>query len=121
VPEPAVIVTTEPEIVQAPDEVTVTASPELADAATVNVLPKAADAGAPVNVIVWAANAAVTVRTTFAAALKFPLPAWDAVSVQVPVPLVIVTVLPEMVQTPAAAMVTARLEDDVAVAVNVVL
>jgi hypothetical protein len=75
VPEPAVIVTTAPEFVQAPDEVTVTASPELADAATVNELPKAADAGAPVNVIVWAAKVAATLCTTLVAAPKFPLPA----------------------------------------------
>jgi hypothetical protein len=75
VPEPVVIVTTAPEFVQAPDEVTVTASPELADAATVNVLPKAADAGAPVNVIVWVAIAAATLWTTLVAALKFALPA----------------------------------------------
>jgi hypothetical protein len=49
------------------------------------------------------------------------LPAWDAVSVQVPVPLVMVTVPLEIVQTPVAAIVTGRPEDDVAVAVNVVL
>jgi hypothetical protein len=46
------MVTRAPEIVQEPDGVTVTGSPELADAATVNELPKAAEAGAPVNVIV---------------------------------------------------------------------
>jgi hypothetical protein len=41
--------------------------------------------------------------------------------VQLPVPLVMVTVLPEIVQTPVAAMVTVRPGDDVAVAVKVVL
>jgi hypothetical protein len=80
----------------------------------------AGDEGAG-NVIVCVANAAVTVCTTLVAGPKFALPACDAVNVHVPVPLVIVTVLPEIVQTPVAAIVTVRPEDDVAVAVKVVL
>jgi nitrogen regulatory protein PII len=121
VPVPLVIVTVLPEIVHAPVAAMATVRPEDDVAVAVNVVLIAAETGEAGNVIVWAANAAPTVCTTLVAALKFPLPAWDAVNVQLPVPLVIVTVLPEIEHAPVAAMVTARPEDDVAAAVNVVL
>jgi nitrogen regulatory protein PII len=110
-----------PEIEQAPVAAMATVRPEDDVAVAVNVVLIAAETGEAGNVIVWAAIAAATVCTTLVAALKFPLPAWDAVNVQLPVPLVIVTVLPEIEHAPVAAMVTARPEDDVAAAVNVVL
>ena len=47
------------------------------------------------------------------------LPACDAVNVHVPVPLVIVTVLPDIVHAPLAAMVTARPEVEDALTANV--
>ena len=59
--------------------------------------------------------------TTLVAGPKFELPIWDAVNVHVPVPLVMVTVPLEIEQDPVAAIVTVRPEDDVAVAVKVVL
>jgi hypothetical protein len=121
VPLPLVIVTVLPEIVQAPVAAMVTVRPDVEVAVAVNVVLIAAEDGEAGNIIVWAANAAPTVCTTLVAALKFPLPACEAVSVQVPVPLVIVTVLPEIEQAPVAPMVTARPEDDVAAVVNVVL
>jgi nitrogen regulatory protein PII len=121
VPVPLVIVTVLPEIVQAPVAAIVTVRPDVDVAVAVNVVLIAAETGEAGNVIVWAANAAATVCTTLVAALKFPLPACEADSVQVPVPLVIVTVVPEIEQAPAAAIVTVRPEDDVAAAVNVVL
>src|SRR5271154_4294328 len=108
-------------MLQTPDAAIVTVRPEVEVALTANVeLYAAGDAGAA-NVIVWLTSAAVTVRTTFAAALESALPACDAVNVQVPVPLVIVTVPLEMLQTPDAAIVTARPEVDVALTANVVL
>ena len=66
---PLVIVTVPLEIVQTPDAAIVTVSPEVDVALTANVeLYAAGDAGAT-NVIVWLTSAAVTVRTTFVAAL----------------------------------------------------
>jgi hypothetical protein len=69
VPVPLVIVTVPLEMVQTPDAAIVTVRPEVEVALTANVeLYAAGDAGAA-NVIVWVAIAAVTVRTTFVAAL----------------------------------------------------
>jgi hypothetical protein len=121
VPVPLVIVTVPPEIVQTPDGVIVTGSSEVDVALAENVVWYAAGDGGAANVIVWLASAAVTVRTTFGAALKVALPAWDAVSVQVPVPLVIATVPPEIVQTPEGVIVTGSSEVDVALTENEVL
>jgi predicted aconitase len=57
------------EIAQTPEAAIVTVSPELDVALTANVvLYTAGDAGAG-KVIAWLASAAVTVRTTFVAAL----------------------------------------------------
>ena len=58
----------------------------------------------------WLSLDAWTVRTTSGAALNCASPPCDAVSVQVPVPLVIITMPDVSVQTPEAAMVTDRPE-----------
>jgi hypothetical protein len=67
---PLVIVKVAPLFVHPPEEVYATASPELAVAATVNLLLYAALEGAAVvTVIVWLAFAAVTVSVCFGAAI----------------------------------------------------
>jgi len=66
---PLIIFTVVPDIEQEPVAVTVTGSPELADAEMVNVVLYAAIAGAPFNVIVWLEVSAVTSSTTGVAAL----------------------------------------------------
>ena len=105
-PVPDVIVIVAPDKLHAPLAETVTASPELDEAATWNDAPNTAVAGAPVNVTDWVARVAAIVRITAGAALKLPFPPCVAVTVHVPVPLVIVTVLPLAEQAPLAAMET---------------
>src|SRR5947208_16983398 len=68
-------------------------------AETLKLVPKTAVAGACwVIVIAWLAFCAVTVSEIGRASWKERLSAWEAVNVQVTVPLVIVTVLPEVEQ-----------------------
>ena len=69
-------------------------------------------------VVALFAFAAATVLTDCTGAYE-PLPACEAVSVQVPVPLVMVTVALLIIQTPEAASVTGRPELAVAETVNV--
>ena len=69
VPVPLVIVTVVPLIEQAPVAPKVTARPEVDEPVTVNVAPKAAVAGAPVNVIVCVVLLAVVLLLTCVAAL----------------------------------------------------
>jgi hypothetical protein len=71
--------------------------------------PKVLSARGP-KLIVWPSLEATIVRTTSSAGLKLAFPDCEAVNVQAPVPLVIVTVLPEIVQTPDAETPTARPE-----------
>src|SRR5271156_7023688 len=115
------MVTVPLEMLQTPDAVIVTVRPEVDVALAAKVVLYAAGEAGAGNVIVWAVSAAVTVRTTLVAALYVALPACDAVSAQVPVPLVMVTVPFEMLQTPVAAIVTVRPEVDVALTAKVVL
>jgi hypothetical protein len=68
-----------------------------------------------------AAGSAVTDSATSGAALKFELPAWSNITVQVPVPLVMVNMAPVFVQTPPEEKLTVRPELAVAATVKLLL
>ena len=121
VPVPAVMVTVLPATEHEPVLVMDGVVLALVVAATLNDVPITALVGAPVKVTVGVARSAATTFTTLVAALKLALPAWDAVNVQEPVPLVMLTVPLVMVQEPVAAMVTGRPDVAVAETANVLL
>ena len=110
---PLVMVTVPALIEQPPLAATETDNPDEAVGPTAKLVPKVAgDAGA-LKVMVCAAFAAVTVCTTFVAAVKLASPSCDAVSVQSVEPLVIVTVTPAMEQPPLAATETDKADEAV--------
>src|SRR2546428_918797 len=110
-------VTVLPETVQLPVAAKLTASPEEAVAVTENGGSLAVLAASGLKVIGWSAFAMLNVRGTSGAGLKLLLPAWEAVIVRLPA-AARVTVLPETVQWPVAAKLTARPDEAVAVTVN---
>jgi hypothetical protein len=67
------------------------------------------------------AGCAVTDSVTCGARLKLLSPAWSYLTVQVPVPLVMVKVAPTFVQTPALLYETGKPELEVAATVKLVL
>jgi hypothetical protein len=111
-----------PELEQLPVAANVTAFPEAPPVAeTVNGASPNVLAGRAANVIDWEALVAVVVSVTCGAALKLALPAWSYLTVQTPVPLVIVKVAPEFVHDPELLYETGNPELAVAATVNCVL
>src|SRR4051794_39086768 len=107
------MLTVAPLTAQLPLAPKVTARPDDAVALTVKLgSPYVFPASAP-NAIVWLAFEMLNVCGTFAAALKLAFPGCEAVTVQMPAP-VMVTVFPDIVQLPPAPKLTARPEDAVA-------
>jgi hypothetical protein len=80
-----------PELVQLPDAPNVTGFPEAPPVAeTVNGAAPNVSPGSEPNAIVWAALAIENVRDTGGAGSKLALPAWFAVTVQVPAPVSVI-------------------------------
>jgi hypothetical protein len=107
--------------VQIPLVVMATGNPELAVAATVNVEPFVAEAGAwVVTVMVWFAFSEFTFSVNCGAGAKLGSPAWSYCTVQAPELLVMVKTGPTLLHEPAELYETGSPEDEVAATVKLV-